>query len=129
MKSFRIDRDSVDTFLASWPIFIAAIALAACIVWFGWVHWWWRVTAVTVAGLYIVYVMRGHLAALIHKKYPHAKAPLLLSIGFVAMTLGLLVRMTFPKLQGGWLDLTWIAVAFCSILAFVVINRGDPDVK
>ena len=129
MKSFRLDRDSVDEFLSSWPVLLIAVALSIWLAWLGWGHWVWRGTAVVVAGAYLGYVFRGRLAESVREKYPHAKAPLLLSIGLVTLTLGVLVRMTFPAVQTGPLDLTWLAVAFCCILAFVVINRGDPDVR
>jgi hypothetical protein len=61
MKSFRLDRESVNDFVASWPIMFIAVAVASLFGYFGWLDTVWRVCLVVFAGAYFGYVFRGTL--------------------------------------------------------------------
>jgi hypothetical protein len=128
MKSFRLDRNSVSELLATWPAALLAIALLTGLAYVGWFHVVARILFIGLGALYWGFVFRGRLHDSLRQKYPHAQALLLLAIALVTLTLGVVVRMTFPAVQGGVFDLVWLSTAFCFILAFVVVNRRDRDV-
>jgi hypothetical protein len=64
----------------------------------------------------------------LRSKYPKATCIWLISIGMTSVAIGVFARMLLPSLQGALTDYVWIVVSFTTILAFVVINRHDPDV-
>lgn len=128
MKSFRLDRESVGDFIQSWPIILIALALTGLLAYLGWLDAAWRVCLVLFAGAYFGYVLRGMLSQNLREHYPNARWIGLLSVGLVVATFGGTVRMAFPATQGGLVDIVWLSMSFVCILAFVVINRRDPDV-
>src|SRR5688572_25315925 len=128
MKSFRLDRESVNGFVESWPIIFIAVAVTCLFGYFGWLDAFWRVCFVLFAGAYFGYVFRGMLTQNLSERYPNARSIGLVSVGLVAAALGVFVRMTFPDTQGGVVDIVWLSLSFVCILTFVVINRRDPDV-
>jgi hypothetical protein len=94
----------------------------------GWFDAAWRGTLIIFMAIYFGYAMRGTFTHSVRSKYPNASFVWLISIGLTAAAVGVFARMLMPSLQGGLTDYVWIAVSFLSILAFVVINRNDPDV-
>lgn len=128
MKSFRIDTDSVNDAVESWPALLIALAISATLAYWGWLDAACRATLVAFGAIYFGYVLRGALTRGVRSKYPNASCLWLLSIGLTSATLGVIVRMLFPSLQGGLTDYVWLAVSFLTILSFALINRHDPDV-
>jgi len=128
MRSFRLDRESLSDALQSWPAMVGAIAMCCAVAYVGWTHLFWRGLVIVFAGYYFGYVARGNLFHNLQEKYPQARYIGLLSMGMVTLTLGVLVRMTFREMQGGAFDVVWLLAAFIAILAFVIINRRDPDI-
>ena len=128
LKSFRLDTDSIKDAIDSWPVILVAVALCGLFATLGWSDATWRVTLIAFGAIYFGYAFRGSLTQNLRSKYPDASCMSLLSICSFAVTFGLLVRMIFPTLQGGFLDYVWLSISFTALLAFVVINRRDPDV-
>jgi hypothetical protein len=128
MKSFRLDADSVAEFLDSWLALLVGGLLVGTLVYVGIRHPWGRVAGVLLGGIHGGYALRGVASARLRKQYPNARWHWLLSIGMATFTLGFATRMAGPQVQGLAFDLAWLGVSFCSILAFVVANRRDPDV-
>ena len=128
LKSFRLDTDSIKDAIDSWPVILVAVALCGLFATLGWSDATWRVTLIAFGAIYFGYAFRGSLTQNLRSKYPNASCMSLLSICSFAVTFGLLVRMIFPTLQGGFLDYVWLSISFTTLLAFVVINRRDPDV-
>jgi hypothetical protein len=128
VKSFRLDPDSIKDAIQSAPAMIAAVALCGLLAYLGWLDAIWRAVLIAFGALYFGYVFRGSLTQSLRSKYPNASYIGLLSIGLCAVMFGVLARMVFPTLQGGYLDYVWLSISFTTILAFVVINRQDPDV-
>ena len=128
MKSFRLDRDSVASFLDSWPALVfGGLVVGAC-VYVGMTHPWGRVAGVLLCGLYGGYALRGVAAGRLRKRYPNARWIGLLSIGTATLLIGVFTRMAFREVEGSSFDLAWLGVSFGSILTFVIANRHDPDV-
>ena len=128
MKSFRLDTESIHDAIASWPAILAAVAISAGLAYLGWLDAAWRALLILFATAYFGYLLRGRFADKLRAKYPNAKCLGLVSIGLTSATLGVFVRMLMPSLQGGWTDYVWLTVSFTTILAFVILNRHDPDV-
>lgn len=128
MKSFRLDTDSINDAVESWPTLLIALAISASLVYLGWLDAAWRGTLIVFGAIYFGYTMRGTLTHGLRSKHPNASCIWLVSIGMTSAALGVIARMLLPSLQGGMTDYVWIAVSFSTILAFVVINRHDPDV-
>jgi hypothetical protein len=128
MRSFRLDGESVNHFLESWPTLLVAALLAGLFVYVGLAHLWGVVAGVLLGGVYGGYLLRGFASKRLRERYPNARWHGLLSIGMATLTLGVATRMAFPQVQGPSFDLAWLGVSFCSILAFVVANRHDDDV-
>jgi hypothetical protein len=128
MKSFRLDRESVNDFVESWPIIFVALAVTGLFGYLGWLDAFWRVCLVLIAGAYFGYVLRGMLTQNLMARYPNARWIGLLSVGLVVAALGVFVRMAFPATQGDAVDIAWLSLSFVCILTFIVINRRDPDV-
>lgn len=128
MRSFRLDPDSVAEFFDSWPALFIGALLAAISVYLGISHLWGRVSAVLILGLYGGYLLRGVATDKLREKYAGARCIWLLSAGMTTTMVGVATRMAFPQTQGASFDLAWLGVAFFTILAFVVINRKNPNV-
>jgi hypothetical protein len=128
VKSFRLDSDSIDDAIQSLPAMIAAVTVCGILAYFGWFDATWRAVLIVFGAIYFGYVFRGSLTQSLRSKYPNASYIGLLSIGLCAVTFGVLARMVFPTLQGGYLDYVWLSISFTTILTFVVMNRRDPDV-
>lgn len=128
MKSFRLDLDSVKGTLDGWPHLLFAISASAVLLYLGWFNEIGRVFLIAFAGIYFGLILRGRLAANLRAKYPNANGYWLLSIGLSSATVGVIVRMLLPAVQGGWPDYVWLTISFSTIAAFVMINRHDPDV-
>jgi len=128
MKSFRIDTDSINDAIESWPALLTALAISASLAYVGWFDATWRGILIVFGAVYFGYALRGTLTHNLRSKYPKATCIWLVSIGLTSVALGVIARMFLPSLQGGLTDYVWIAVSFTTILAFVVINRHDPDV-
>jgi hypothetical protein len=128
MKSFRLDTESIYDAIESWPAILIALAISAFLTYAGWFNVKWRGILVVFAAVYFGYALRGVFAHNLRAKYPNAKSIWLLSVGMTSVLLGVLARMLLPSLQGVLTDYVWIIVSFSTILAFVVINRHDPDV-
>lgn len=128
MKSLRLDRQSIAELVESWPLVVVAIGISGWLGYMGWFDPAWRMSLVIFAGLYFGYVLRGSLGRGLAERFPNARFRGLLSVGMIVMTLGVLTRMGFPQTQGGAFDLAWLGVSFVSLLAFVIVNRRDPDV-
>lgn len=128
MKSFRLDTDSVKDAIESWPALLVAAVICAFLTYLGWFNAVWRGVLVAFGAAYFGCVLRGVFAKNLRSKYPNSSCLWLLSIGFCSATIGVITRMLFPSLQGGLPDYVWIAISFTTILAFVVVNRRDPDV-
>lgn len=124
MKSFRLDPDSVQEAIAGWPVFLLAIILGTATAWFATTYQWSRILTPLLFGIALGPRFVGGL----RQKYPTANQLWLLSIGMATALVGVTARMVFPSWQGAEFDLPWIGVAFVSILAFVVVNRGDKNV-
>ncbi|MBI1348739.1 hypothetical protein GC163_20900 [bacterium] len=105
-----------------------ALAICGVVGYFGWTDLFWRGLVIVFAGYYFGYLARGRLFQNLQEKYPRARGIGLLSIGMVTLTLGVLTRMTFQEMQGGAFDVAWLVASFIAILAFVIINRRDPDI-
>ena len=128
MKSFRLDRDSFNDAIESWPAFLVAFAIVASLAYLGWADSIWRGALIAFGASYLGYALRGTITHGLRTKYPNASYIWLLSIGLTSAALGVISRMLLPSLQGAQTDYVWITIAFSTILAFVVINRQDPDV-
>ena len=128
MKSFRLDRQSIDEFLSSWPSLLIALAITGGLAYAGWLLPGWRIVLVLFAGGYFGYALRGTLTQSIAERYPMARCRGLLAVGMVVLTLGVLARFSFPESQTTPLDAIWLSTAFVCILLFIIINRKDPDV-
>jgi hypothetical protein len=125
MRSFRLDPDSVTDFLRSWPVLLLGGLIAAMVVFLGSAYWWTRILLPVLMGVCVgprLFVGR------IREQYPNARHVWLLSIGMMTALVGVVARMAFPAWQGSKFDLTWLGVTFFTILAFVLLNRGDHDV-
>lgn len=79
-------------------------------------------------GLILGVALSPRVAGQLRQRYPTAKHLWLLSIGMTVILLGVTLRMAFPTWQGAGFDLSWLGIAFFSILLFVLINRGNKDV-
>jgi len=128
VKSFRLDTDSIQDAIESWPAIIVAVALCGFLAYLGWFDATWRASLIAFGAIYFGYAFRGSLTQNLRSKYPNASYISLLSIGLCAAMFGVLARMTFPSLQNGFIDYVWLSISFTTILAFVVINCRDPDV-
>lgn len=128
MKSFRLDTDSIQDAIESWPAIFLALTITAVLAYGGSLDAVWRGTLIVFVAIYFGYVMRGTITHSLRSMYPNAAYIWLLSIGLTSAGLGVIARMILPTLQGGLADYTWIGVSFTSILTFVLINRRDPDV-
>jgi hypothetical protein len=128
MKSFRLDTNSVNDAIESWPAILTALLISAFLMYVGWFHAAWRGILIAFGALYFGYVFRGALTRDLRSKYPNATSLWLISIGFTSALFGLAIRVLMPSLQGSFSDYLWIILSFTTILAFVVINRRDPDV-
>lgn len=124
MKSFRLDPDSVHEAIEGWPVFLLAIVLGTASAWFATTYQWSRILTPLLFGV----ALGPRLVSGLRQKYPTGKKLWLLSIGMATALVGVMARMAFPSWQGAEFDLPWIGVAFISILAFVVVNRGSKDV-
>jgi hypothetical protein len=128
MKSFRLDTDSITDAIESWPALCAAVIVTVLLVYYGWVDATSRIILIVGGGIYFGYALRGGLVKSLRSQYPNASYHALLGIGFCVAAFGVVARMTSPAMQGGSLDVIWIVVSFVCILAFVIVNRNDPDV-
>ena len=128
MKSFQLDTESIHDAIESWPAILIALAISVFLTYAGWFNVTCRGILVVFAAVYFGYALRGVFARSLRAKYPNAKSIWLLSIGMTSVLLGMLARMLLPSLHGVTTDYVWIVVSFMTILAFVVINRHDPDV-
>lgn len=128
MKAFRLDIDSIDDLIKSWPALLAALVISIGLAYVGWSDAAWRGVLIVFAAVYFGYSLQSMFAHKLRSKYPNAKCTWLVSIGMMSVVLGMFARMLLPSLQGGVTDYVWIVVSFTTILAFVVINRHDPDV-
>lgn len=128
VKSFRLDTDSIQDAIESWPAILLALTITAVLAYGGWLDAVWRGTLIVFGAIYFGYIMRGTITHRLRSKYPNAAYIWLLSIGLTSAGLGVIARMILPTLQGGLTDYIWIGVSFTSILTFVLINRRDPDV-
>jgi hypothetical protein len=128
VKSFRLDTDSIKDAIESWPAILTALAISAPLLHVGWFDATWRGILIAFAAVYFGYALRGTLTKNIRSKYPNATCIWLVSIGLSSAAFGVIARMLMPSLQGGIADYLWIILSFTTILAFVVINRRDPDV-
>lgn len=124
MKSFRLDHDSVTEFLQSWPVFIAGGLIGSTVVVIGRDQWWSRLFIPLLGVCLGPRLFVGRM----RERYPTARHLWLLSIGTMTALLGVVLRMAFRAWQGTAFDLTWLGVSFFTILAFVVLNRGNKDV-
>ena len=128
MKSFQLDTESIYDAIESWPAILIALAISVVLTYAGWFNVTCRGILVVFAAVYFGYALRGVFTRSLRAKYPNAKSIWLLSIGMTSVLLGMLARMLLPSLHGVTTDYVWIVVSFMTILAFVVINRHDPDV-
>jgi hypothetical protein len=128
MKSFRLDTNSIDAFIESWPALLAALAFSGALMYAGWFNATSRGLLIAFSALYFGYALRGRLTEKLRAEYPNAAHLWLVSIGMTSAALGVVARMLMPSLQGGYTDYIWIAISFSTLLAFVVINRRDRDV-
>lgn len=128
MKSFRLDTQSIKDTIERWPTMLAALVICALLVYVGWFDAIGRGILIVFGGVYFGYVLRGTVTGNLRRKYPNAKHVWLVSIGLTGATLGVIVRMLMPSLQGGFVDYVWIVLAFTTILAFVIINRDVSDI-
>lgn len=129
MRSFRLDTDSINDAIESWPVILAALAISGLLLYVGWFAPIWRAILIAFAAIYFGYALRGSLTNNLRSQYPNATCIWLVSIGLTSAALGVIARMLLPSLQGGIADYVWIVLSFTTILAFVVINRRDPDVS
>lgn len=107
---------------------LLAVALCGFFAYLGWFDATWRASLIAFGAIYFGYAFRGSLTQNLRTKYPNASCISLLSIGLCATMFGVLARMTFPSLQNAFIDYVWLSIFFTTILAFVIINRRDPDV-
>ncbi|MFN5392268.1 MAG: hypothetical protein ACK5EO_00085 [Planctomycetota bacterium] len=128
MKSFRLDTDSINDAIESWPALLAALTVNAGLAYMGWFDAAWRGVLIIFGAVFFGYSLRGVLTHKLRSKYPKATCIWLISIGMTSVAIGVFARMLLPSLQGALTDYVWIVVSFTTILAFVVINRHDPDV-
>ncbi len=124
MKSFRLDLDSVQEVVEGWPVFLVSIVLGTATAWFATNYLGARILTPLLFGI----ALGPRLIGALRQKYPTAKQLWLLSIGMATVLVGVTARMAFPSWQGAGFDLSWLGVAFFSILAFVLVNRGNKDV-
>lgn len=125
MRSFRLDPDSVAEFVRSWPVVLIGALTGSAIAFFGRDLWCIRFLLPILMGVCLgprLFVGR------ISERYPTARHPWLVSIGLTTALLGVVLRMAVPTWRGMAFDLTWLGVSFFSILAFVLLNRGNDDV-
>lgn len=128
MKSFRLDRESVSDVARGWPQLLAGLAIMLALTYLGWSVPVWRIILAIFIGTYFGGIFSGGFQRSLVARYPNARFHRLLSIGLLTATSGVICRMTFPTVQGGFLDIAWILFSFVFILAFVLLNRHDPDV-
>ena len=128
MKSFRLDSESVRDVVDGWPTLVAGTAIFVLLAYFGWRDAVWRSAFVVFGAIYIGYVLRNGLTNILRSKYPDAEKIWLLSIGFSAIAFGIGTRIVYPSIVGGMTDKVWLAISFSTILAFVVLNRHNPEV-
>lgn len=127
MKSFRLDT-SKQELLESWPAILLATCVCGISLYFGWFNVVGRILFIVIGASYFGFVSRGFFASRIEAQYPNARHRWLVSVGLTSAALGVFVRMLMPKLQGGPVDYVWLSLSFFTILAFVLLNRRDPDV-
>lgn len=124
MKSFRLDRDSVEEVIQGWPLFLVIVIIGSAVAWFATAYIWGRILIPLLFGV----ALGPRIVGQLRQRYPTAKQLWLLSIGMATMLAGVTARMAFPSWQGIAFDLPWLGVAFSSILVFVLVNRGNKDV-
>ncbi|HVX13700.1 MAG TPA: hypothetical protein VHC22_21135 [Pirellulales bacterium] len=124
MKSFRLERRSVEEFVEGWPVFAISIVGGVLL---GWLQATYPLARVFIP-LSFGFAFGPRMVGQLRHKYPTAKQLWLLSVGFTTCLVGVAARMAFPAWQGGRFDLVWVITAFVFILAFVLVNRGNKEV-
>lgn len=84
MKSFRLDTDSINDAIESWPALLAALAISAGLAYMGWFDPAWRGLLIIFAALFFGYSLRGAFTHKIRLKYPNATCIWLISIGMTS---------------------------------------------
>ncbi len=127
-RSFHLDKSTATELADSWPAILLGLLITGLLLYLSWFNQAWRVLLIAFGAVYFGYVLRGNLTKRLRSQYPHAMYQWLLSIGLTSAALGVFARMLLPNLQGGVTDMVWVTISFSTILAFVLINRRDPDV-
>lgn len=124
MKSFRLDPDSVDDVVEGWPLFLVSLILGGAVAWLATTYLWGRILTPLLFGI----ALGTRMVRRLRQTYPTARQLWLLAIGMATIVIGVTARMAFPTWQGAGFDLPWLGVAFFSILAFILVNRGNKEV-
>ncbi len=125
MRSFRLDAESVETLVESWPLILVSAVAGVGLSVFARDSPWGQLL---IPLLYGVALGPSLLSGQLRRQYPTARHLWLLAIGMTTSGVGLVGRMTFPAWQGTAFDLTWLGISFFSILTFVLVNRRNKDV-
>ncbi len=124
MKSFRLDPDSNDELVREWPSFVLAILGVLIINGISAFYPSVKTIIPVLLGIALGWGMTGRL----RKRFPTARSIWLLSIGMTTCVAGVVITMINPSWIGGTYYLTWLGIAFFSILIFAILNRGNKDV-
>ena len=124
MKSFRLDRQSVQEFIAEWPWWLVLLPIGLATAWCARSNPWEQIVIPLLLGLAIA----PGLLVEIPRRYPTASCSWLLAVGMSCLLIGVTCRMAFPAWQSTTFDLCWLATSFVAILTFLLINRSKKNV-
>jgi len=131
MKSFRFKRPAGDDKTEVLALFIGMAIVAglyAALDSIGLAHFTPKVFALMLAPFFVIHLFRGNLKRIVRERYPSAKHIWLLGIAAALFASWQIAEHAIPTLGQGWPALAFLLPAIGAIVAFLVINRHDPDV-
>ncbi len=131
MKSFRFKRPAGDDKLEVIALLIGMAIVAglyAALDSIGLANFTPKVFALMLTPIFVIHLFRGGLKQIARSRYPSAKHIWLLGIAAASFSSWGIAQICFPEAEQGWIALGFILPSIGAIVAFLVINRHDPDV-
>ena len=128
MKSFRLHIESKSELVQSAIGLIIGVGVFLALQHFDVSGIGYRVVMLLLAAVMAGYLWRGQLGRTLRRRFPNARWIPLLAVGFTIAGFGVIARFVLPQADDGWFTLAFILPAGACIVAFVIINRRDPDV-